>query len=151
MTTASPSARTTGRPCSIAAALELVGERWSLLAVREIWLGNHRFSDIVRNTGAPRDRMAARLKSLVAAGVLEQREYQQAPSRAGYHLTKSGRELVPVLQALMSWGDRWAVDEPPVTLLHEEHQFVPRMTCATCGEVPRSGEVHRHSNVPGWD
>jgi len=69
-----------GRPCSIAASLEIVGDRWSLLAVREVLFGNHRFSEIARNTGAPRDRLAARLKSLVAAGVLERRG---APCVAG--------------------------------------------------------------------
>ena len=62
-------ARLPGRPCSIAAALELVGERWSLLVIREIAWGSHRFSDIARGTGAPRDRLSARLTALVAAGV----------------------------------------------------------------------------------
>src|SRR6476646_737026 len=64
-----------GRPCSIAAALDLIGDRWSLLAIREVMFGNHRFSEIARNTGAPRDRLAARLKTLVDAGVLERRQY----------------------------------------------------------------------------
>lgn len=140
-----------GRPCSIASALQLVGDRWSLLAVREIQFGNHRFSDIARNTGAPRDRLTARLKSLVEAGVLEQRVYQDAPRRAGYHLTQAGRELVPVLQALLTWGDRWAVDAPPVTLRHHGHKLRSRTVCATCGETVRTEDVTRTVNVPGWD
>src|SRR6201999_3004584 len=86
-----------GRPCSIAAALELVGDRWSLLIVREVHFGNHRFSELARYTGAPRDRLAARLKALVGAGILERREYQESPPRSGYHLTAAGRDLVPVL------------------------------------------------------
>src|SRR5271156_4352008 len=90
-----------GRPCLIAAALELVGERWALLIVRELTLGNSRFEDIVRGTGAPRDR--------VAAGVIQRRAYQAAPPRFDYQLTDSGRALLPVLDALLAWGRDHAV------------------------------------------
>jgi DNA-binding HxlR family transcriptional regulator len=93
-----------GRPCPIAASLELVGERWALLIVRELSLGNTRFSDIVRETGAPRDRVAARLKALEEIGVLRRTPYQTAPARYDYHLTESGWSLVPVLDALLAWG-----------------------------------------------
>lgn len=102
-----------GRPCPIAASLELVGERWALLVVREIAMGSTRFSDIVRGTGAPRDRIAARLKALEAAGVV-----RCEPSPGGrrhiYGLTESGADLVPVLNALLAWGDRHAIaaDDP---------------------------------------
>jgi DNA-binding HxlR family transcriptional regulator len=103
-----------GRPCPIAAALELVGERWALLVVREIRLGSTRFSDIVRGTGAPRDRIAARLRALEAAGVVERREYSESPRRHDYHLTESGRALAPVLDHLLGWGSAYAVsaDDP---------------------------------------
>ncbi|MDT5196020.1 MAG: hypothetical protein QOH20_2774, partial [Mycobacterium sp.] len=74
-----PLADLPGRPCPIAAALEVVGERWALLVVREIALGATRFSDIVRGTGAPRDRIAARLKTLTSAGVITRVPYQSAP------------------------------------------------------------------------
>jgi DNA-binding HxlR family transcriptional regulator len=128
-----------GRPCSIAAALELVGDRWALLAVREVSLGNSRFSDIARGTGAPRDRLTARLNALVGAGVLERRPYSTAPPRSGYHLTPAGRDLVPVLQALLLWGERWAADEPAVRLHHAttdhgDHPVDGTWTCRTCGE-----------------
>jgi len=93
-----------GRPCPIAAALELVGERWALLIVRELALGNSRFEDIVRGTGAPRDRLAARLKALEAAGLIQRLAYQAAPPRFDYRLTDSGRALLPVLDALLAWG-----------------------------------------------
>ena len=93
-----------GRPCPIAAALEVVGERWALLIVRELALGNSRFEDIVRGTGAPRDRVAARLKALNEAGVIQRIRYQPAPPRFDYQLTDSGRALVPVLDALLAWG-----------------------------------------------
>ena len=98
-----------GRPCAIAAALELVGERWALLIVRELTLGNSRFEDIVRGTGAPRDRLAARLKALDEAGVIQRRAYQAAPPRYDYQLTDSGRALLPVLDALRAWGRDHAV------------------------------------------
>jgi DNA-binding HxlR family transcriptional regulator len=98
-----------GRPCAIAAALELVGERWALLIVRELTMGNSRFEDIVRGTGAPRDRVAARLKALDEAGVIQRRAYQAAPPRYDYQLTDSGRALLPVLDALLAWGRDHAV------------------------------------------
>ena len=103
-----------GRPCPLAAALELVGERWALLVVREIRLGSTRFSDIVRGTGAPRDRIAARLRALEEAGVVERRPYSASPPRHGYHLTEAGRALGPVLDDLFAWGRAYAVspDDP---------------------------------------
>lgn len=99
-----------GRPCPIAAALEVVGDRWSLLIVREIGLGSHRFTDIQRGTGAPRDRLTARLKALVDNGILTKEGYSDAPPRYAYRLTDAGRALSPVLKALYGWGDRWASD-----------------------------------------
>ena len=103
-----------GRPCPAAASLELVGEKWSLLVVREIAMGSTRFADIVTGTGAPRDRIAARLKSLEAAGVVERTPYQDSPVRFDYGLTEAGRDLLPILDALVAWGDRHAVahDDP---------------------------------------
>jgi DNA-binding HxlR family transcriptional regulator len=99
-----------GRPCPIAAALELVGERWALLIVREIALGATHFSDIVAGTGAPRDRIAARLKALESAGVVVRSPYQSRPTRYEYRLTASGEALIPVLDALLAWGKVHAVD-----------------------------------------
>lgn len=97
-----------GDPCPIAAGLEVVGERWALLAVREVSRGRHRFGEIVDHTGAPRDRMAARLRTLVEAGVMR-RDESSGPSRPTYHLTASGRDLLPVLDALLQWGLTHAV------------------------------------------
>ena len=107
-------ARLPGRPCSMAAALELVGERWSLLVIRELSLGSHRFSDIVTGTGAPRDRIAARLRTLVEADIVERRQYQSGPDRFEYHLTEAGDALLPALGALLAWGRTYAVapDDP---------------------------------------
>jgi DNA-binding HxlR family transcriptional regulator len=139
-----------GRPCSIARALDLIGEKWALLAIREISFGNRRFNEIARNTGAPRDRLAARLRGLVDAGILERREYQQAPPRAEYHLTAAGRDLVPVLRALLTWGDRWVSDQPPATLVHGDHELDLAQVCRHCGqEFP--APVSLQVNSPGWD
>ena len=112
--TAQPLAELPGRPCPIAAALELVGERWALLVVREIALGATRFGDIVAGTGAPRDRIAARLKALERAGVIAREPYHEGPVRYEYGLTASGEALLPVLDALLEWGKRHAVaaDDP---------------------------------------
>ncbi|MAS53528.1 helix-turn-helix domain-containing protein [Nocardioides sp.] len=103
--------RLPGRPCPAAAALELVGERWALLVVRELSFGVTRFGDIVAGTGAPRDRIAARLRSLQEAGVVERSAYQSSPVRWDYRLTDSGRDLVAVVDALAVWGRRHAVVE----------------------------------------
>lgn len=109
-----PLASLPGRPCPIAATLDLVGERWALLVVREIALGATHFSDIVRGTGAPRDRIAARLKALESASVVDRSPYQSAPPRYEYRLTESGEALLPVLDALLAWGKVHAVmpDDP---------------------------------------
>jgi DNA-binding HxlR family transcriptional regulator len=137
-----------GRFCSIAAALEVVGDRWSLLAVREVSLGHHRFGEILEGTGAPRDRLSARLKALVEAEVLERRQYSDAPPRFDYHLTRAGKDLVPVLRSLMAWGDRWAVESPPVTLLHRDHELQATTVCGVCGERVHGSDVHRRVNSP---
>jgi len=96
------------RSCSIARALEVVGERWALLVVREVALGVRRFEDIRLATGAPRAVLSARLRDLVAAEVLHTTPYREPGSRVRleYRLTEAGRALQPVLTALMDWGDR---------------------------------------------
>jgi len=139
-----------GRPCSIARALDVIGEKWALLAIREINFGNRRFNEIARNTGAPRDRLAARLHTLVEAGILERREYQSSPPRAEYRLTEAGQDLAPVLRALLAWGDRWVSDQPPATVMHGDHELDPATTCRHCG-TDASSPVSLRVNSPGWD
>jgi DNA-binding HxlR family transcriptional regulator len=141
-----------GRPCSVAAALSLVGEKWALLAIREITFGNRRFDVIARNTGAPRDRLAARLRALEAAGVVERRRYSEHPPRYEYALTAAGEDLRPVLTALRSWGDKWAVDEPPAAFGHScGHDLDAAVVCRHCGEEVRAGDVELRVLAPGWD
>lgn len=132
-----------GHRCGVAAALDVVGDRWALLVVREVFYGNRRFSGIARILGAPRDRLAARLKSLVEAGVLERREYQAAPPRHDYHLTEAGEDLVPVLLALLAWGDRWVEGTEGLSRHHDDHRLRPQVICAECGEPVHAEDVNR--------
>jgi DNA-binding HxlR family transcriptional regulator len=123
------------RPCSIAAALDILGERWSLLALREMAYGVHRFARIAGFTGASRDILADRLRKLEDAGVVERRQYSEHPPRFEYHLTRAGQELFPVMAALRQWGDRWAVDAPAVDLRHVCGHAAPvDLVCGHCGE-----------------
>jgi DNA-binding HxlR family transcriptional regulator len=125
------------RVCSVARTLEIVGEKWALLAVREVFLGNRRFDEMVRRTGAPRDTLAARLRTLVDAGVLERLPYSEHPARFEYRLTEAGRELYPVILALMRWGDRHLAGPggPPLVLEHRcGHRLVSQVVCEACGE-----------------
>ncbi len=132
-----------GRACSAAAALDVVGDRWALLVVREVAFGNHRFSEIAKGTGAPRDRLTARLNRLVDAGVLDRRRYQDNPPRSDYHLTKAGRGLLPVLHALRQWGDEWAVQAPPIQFRHHDHEVRGEWICRTCGEPLAGSRLQR--------
>lgn len=135
----SPSAAV--RECSIANALAVVGERWSLLVLREVMLGNVRFESIAAATGGSRDILAARLRTLVDAGVLEKRLYDEHPRRYEYVATESGRALQPVLLALMDWGDRYVTQGPPPTVW--EHSCGAHLhlaaVCAACGAPVGAG------------
>jgi DNA-binding HxlR family transcriptional regulator len=137
------------RPCSMAAALEILGERWSLLVIREIGYGVHRFARIAGYTGASRDILADRLRKLEAAGVIELRPYSEHPPRHEYHLTEAGKELFPVLLALTQWGDKWAADQPFLTRRHSCGQPVQvDLDCHHCGEPVTADSIHA---VPSGD
>jgi DNA-binding HxlR family transcriptional regulator len=125
------------RACSVARTLDIIGEKWALLAVREVFLGNRRFDEMVRRTGAPRDTLAARLRTLTGAGILERRQYSEHPARFEYCLTDAGRDLYPVILTLMRWGDRYLADDdgPPIVLEHTcGHRLIPQLICDSCGE-----------------
>jgi DNA-binding HxlR family transcriptional regulator len=133
-------------PCSIARALDVVGEWWSLLIVRDAFLGVTRFEEWQRRLGIARNVLATRLEHLVDQGILERRPYQERPPRDEYVLTGKGRDLGPVLAALRTWGD---LHEPtpggPTTMLvHDDCGHATRLvqTCEHCGEPIRSGRTH---------
>ncbi|MFF9624081.1 winged helix-turn-helix transcriptional regulator [Streptomyces griseosporeus] len=140
------------RPCSIADTLALVGEKYSLLVLREVCLGNGRFDQLVRNIGAPRDVLATRLRRLVDAGILTKRVYSERPQRFEYRPTTAGLELEPLLMILKEWGDRHLrADDRPMVVEHAcGHELVPVVTCATCGEEVRHEDLTAHPQSPGW-
>ncbi|QES40327.1 transcriptional regulator [Streptomyces venezuelae] len=141
------------RPCSIADALALVGEKYSLLVLREVCLGNERFDQLVRNIGAPRDVLATRLRRLVEAGILEKQVYSERPQRFRYSPTPAGLELEPVLMTLMAWGDRHlrGDENRPMVLEHAcGHELVPVVTCSACGDAVRHDDLTAHPQAPGW-
>ncbi|MFM7063971.1 MAG: winged helix-turn-helix transcriptional regulator [Actinomycetes bacterium] len=107
--------------CSIAASLDIVGDRWTILILRDAFRGLHRFDEFRRDLEIPRAVLADRLRRLVDAGVLVKRPYSEHPPRDEYRLTEMGRELSPILVALMQWGDRWlgGPEGPPTVLVHE--------------------------------
>jgi DNA-binding HxlR family transcriptional regulator len=108
--------------CSIARALELVGEWWTMLILREAFLGTRRFHDFQQNLGIARNILSARLKKLVARGILERSAAPAGGRRFEYRLTSKGRAFFPVLMALMQWGDRWVAgrDRAPVRVVDRE-------------------------------
>ncbi len=140
------------RVCSIARTLEVVGEKWALLAVREVFLGNRRFDEMVRRTGAPRDTMAARLKTLVERGILARRQYSEHPARYEYRLTPAGLDLYPVIISLLRWGDEHLAgpEGPPLTLEHHgDHRLVPHLACEACGEMVDPRQVRPAARPTG--
>jgi DNA-binding HxlR family transcriptional regulator len=130
--------------CSVAQCLEVIGEWWSMLVIRDAFLGVQRFDDFQSRLGIARNVLAQRLAKLVDAGVLEKRPYQQNPPRYDYLLTDKGRELWPVLTAMRQWGDRHAAPHgPPVRVVHrgcgKASEFV--LSCARCGERVSAKDV----------
>jgi DNA-binding HxlR family transcriptional regulator len=136
--------------CSIARALEVLGERWTLLIVRDALLGLRRFDDFRRSLGAARNVLTDRLGRLVEAGVLERVPYQQRPPRYEYRLTAMGRELAVPLLSLMHWGDRHlaAPSGPPRLTRHRGcgGTLQAELVCATCGQPVAGADV---DVVPG--
>lgn len=103
--------------CSIARALDVIGDRWTILILRDTFRGIRRFEEIRRDLGIPKAVLSERLSRLVDSGVLSRRQYMDQPKRFEYRLTDMGRELSPVLVGLMDWGDRWLSDGAPPTIL----------------------------------
>ncbi len=125
-------------PCSVARTLAVLGDRWTLLILRNAFLGVRRFDAFQAQLGVTRHVLAERLARLVDEGVFEKRPYQDKPPRHEYRLTEKGRDLHSILLALTAWGDRWK-DEgagPPVLLRHRRcgKLIRPVMVCSECGE-----------------
>jgi DNA-binding HxlR family transcriptional regulator len=131
--------------CSAARALELVGERWTLLIVRNaLFAGAKRYNDFRKDLDIATNILKTRLDGLVDAGIMERRRYSQSPDLYEYPLTEKGRELVPVILALTAWGDKWmAPDGPPILYYHTVcgGDITQHTECATCGEVHDPAQV----------
>ena len=131
--------------CSIARTLEIVGSRWTLLVLRDLFAGITRFDAIQADLGISRKVLAERLASLEEDGVVERRAYQDNPPRHDYLLTQKGSELGSVLLAMIAWGDRWeaGADGPPMLFRHERCGHVTHAVaaCSECGEPLDRGNI----------
>ena len=128
----------TNESCSVARTLEIIGERWTFLVLREAFLGVRRFVEFQRNIGVARNILSARLRKLVEHGILERRQYEHRPPRFEYRLTERGLDLYPAIVALMQWGDRHAA-HPAGRAVVLEHKgcgkdSAPQLVCSQCGE-----------------
>jgi DNA-binding HxlR family transcriptional regulator len=135
--------------CSVSRTLEVVGERWTLLIVRDALLGKRRFDEFQQSLGLARNILSDRLAKLVAGGILERVEYQERPARWEYVPTERGRDLRPVVLAMMAWGDRHAPNPagPPRLAQHKGCGgcVTAGYTCASCGPI----EISQVAVVPG--
>jgi DNA-binding HxlR family transcriptional regulator len=124
--------------CSIARALDTIGDRWSLLILRDAFYGVRRFEDFREDLGVARNILTDRLQKLVSHGVLDRVQYGDKPPRFEYRLTDKGRDLLPVVLTMMRWGNKWTQEgeHAPVTLTHTTcgHEAQPMVTCSHCRE-----------------
>jgi len=140
-------------PCSVARTLAVLGDRWTLLILRNAFLGMRRFEQFQAQLGLTRHVLAERLARLVDEGIVDKQPYQERPVRYEYRLTEKGLDLYPVLLALTAWGDRW-MDEgkgPPMLLKHRAcgHTMRSVTVCSECGEPLDPREVKVQPG-PGW-
>ncbi len=138
--------------CSLARTVDIVGDWWTPLVLRECYLGVRRFDAIQRNLGIGRNILAQRLTRLVEEGMLERRPYQEHPPRHEYVLTEKGRDFFPVVAAIMRWGDRWLDDGegPPLVLHHTacDHDMHAEVVCSACGAPLALREVRARVRGP---
>lgn len=131
--------------CSIARTLSVVGERWTLLILRDCFLGARRFDQFEASLGISPHLLSSRINKLVEHDVLERRVYSERPLRHEYRLTHRGRDLYPVIVSLLRWGDRWMSDAagPPVQLVHKQcnRAMTPNLSCPECAEPITARDV----------
>lgn len=131
-------------PSSVAATLQVTGDRWSALLIRESFYGSTRFDDFQRRLNIATNILAQRLRRLVELGILTRTAYRQRPARYEYRLTEKGLDLYPVPLSMLAWGDRWVFGgRPPVRLFHEKcrHPLTPILTCSACAEPISRADV----------
>ncbi|WP_237748146.1 winged helix-turn-helix transcriptional regulator [Nocardia brasiliensis] len=147
-----PKADLSDMVCSIARTLDVIGERWTPLVLRDLFVGLSRFEDLRRDLGIASNVLAARLATLQAHGIVEAVEYQSNPVRHEYVLTPKGRELYPALTMLVAWGDAWLAgpEGPPALVVHEDCGKVTAgvVVCRECGAELTADNV-RFAHGPG--
>ena len=146
-----PTPAVDGEFCSIAVTLDVIGDRWSLLVLRNIFRGRHRFSEIQADLGIAKNLLSDRLSKLVEHEVLDRVPYQDRPARYEYRLSAKGADLSPALIALMGWGDRWyAAQGAPTVLVHQRcgETLVQAVRCPRCDEIVSPGQI-RSKPGPG--
>lgn len=124
---------------SVARAMDIIGERWTVVILRQTFFGVHRFGQIQRNLGISANILTTRLRLLVEHRILKRRRYRTLPDRYEYQLTQKGLDLFPAIVAIMRWGDVHLAGEegPPTYLRHSKcgHRTIPRLVCSECGEA----------------
>jgi DNA-binding HxlR family transcriptional regulator len=133
-----------GMPCSIAQCLEAIGEWWTVLILRDAFLGVTRFDAFQRRLGIARNVLTQRLTHLMDHGILERVAYQDNPVRYDYRLTDKGRDLWPVLTMMRQWGDQWAAPAgPPREAVHLTcgHVSLAVPVCDKCGETLELADI----------
>ncbi|MET8584157.1 helix-turn-helix domain-containing protein [Streptomyces collinus] len=132
-------------PCSIARTVDILGDAWTLLVLREVFYGESRFDGFIDSLGIARNTLTDRLRRLEDAGLLQRRPYQSEPVRHEYLPTDKGRDFFGVLAALNAWGDRWLADDDgvPVVMHHTAcgHDTQAKVVCSSCGEPLRDHDV----------
>jgi DNA-binding HxlR family transcriptional regulator len=129
--------------CSIAKPLSFLGERWTVLVLRDLFLGRRRFDDIQASLGVATNVLSARLATLTEEGIVDRRRYSEHPERFEYVLSEKGRDLQPLLLALLAWGDKYTAENgAPMEVVHGDHAFHMVPTCSECGEPIDTHNVH---------
>lgn len=140
-------------PCSIARTVDILGDGWTLLVLREIFYGESRFDGFINSLGIARNTLTDRLRRLETAGLLQRRAYQSEPVRHEYLLTDKGRDFFGVLAAINAWGDRWLTGEQgvPIVMRHTScgRNTHAQVTCSSCNEPLHHEDVTVHAG-PGY-
>lgn len=140
------------RYCSVARTWSVIGERWTMLILRECFRGERRYDRFRSKLGLGSNVLNDRLRVLVGEGILDRVRYQERPERFEYRLTAKGADLYPVLVSLMAWGDKYENGVPPVRLIHRRcgHAAEPRMTCAHCAEPVSWRDMSAELQPDAW-
>ncbi|MFJ9714112.1 winged helix-turn-helix transcriptional regulator [Streptomyces sp. NPDC101234] len=140
-------------PCSIARTVDILGDGWTLLVLREVFYGESRFDGFIDSLGIARNTLTDRLRRLEGMGLLQRRAYQTEPVRHEYLLTDKGRDFFGVLAAINAWGDRWQTgDEGVPVIMHHAacgHDTQAQVVCSSCGEPLRHEDMSVHTG-PGY-